>query len=1191
MRKKILWKDIWQALRKSKGRFFSIAGLMALGSFALVGLKVAGPDMRATGTDYFRTLNVADITVIGDYGISATDEKQLNAIKGAEKVEYGYLKDVTIRDQEASVRLFSKPKAISKYQVKAGRMPKAASEIVLDASYDGKYKLDDTIDFAEKAGVNGGKVLRRTRFTIVGFVYSGEILSEVNRGPSTAGSGELKGYGVVMSSVFDSDVYMLAHLRFTDLIKLDPYSTTYRDRVQAHKKTVENALKDAPKERLDELKTTANATIDKNQKKLTDAEKKLTDTENQLKDARAQLDVGQAEITANEAAMATKVAEANAQIQTGAAQLATAEASLASAKQQLAEAQTQLAIGQRELISKRAELANAQTKLAAAQTQLNTANAQLTAAKQQLTTGQQTIAAKETELATSKGQLTAANKQYTDGIAQLNGAIAGLQQQLTQPGLTPQQTAQLQQQLAGAQAKLAATQRDYAKFQQDTYTPGMAKITAGETQLAAAKADLATKQQQYNAGMQTYQAKLQTYNTSAAEIQNGQAALDAGANTLASKQGLYNTKLTAYNAGMAQFNQKKQELATAQTALNTQKQDGEAQLAAAKATIAQKEAEYQEKAAEFAKAAPKARKEIEDGKVALEKAKDKVAKLKTPTYSAYNRREMVGGEGYKTYTTISQIIDSLANVFPIFLYFVAALVTFTTMARFVDEERINSGTLRALGYDRKDVIRKFTFYGFLASMLGTIVGIIAGHILLPMIVYNAYSAGFTLPPIQLIFRPWVTLISIGLGLLSAVLPAYLSAKGELADQAAELLLPKPPAAGSKIFLERIKFVWNHMSFTHKVTARNIFRYKKRMLMTIFGVAGAVSLLFTGWSVRGSIGEMAATQFGEIIHYDMIVAKNSDLTKTQAKDYDDLLNSAAVKRHTAVHYEALSKVAGANGDSQEITLVVPQTTKDFAQYIETRDRKTQQPLVLPDTGAIISERFATLTGAKIGDTMTITDARDHKQRIKVAGITEMYMGHFVVMSRQAYEQAFKTTYKTNGNLINLKDNRTANVEKEAAKFMNLAATAGVVQNTTLTNQIDTIVKSLDKIMLVLIVVAGMLAVVIMYNLTNINVSERIRELSTIKVLGFFNKEVTLYIYRETILLTGIGILVGFGIGDALFRYILAVVPPDSVMFNPSVVGTSFLWPTVLIAIVTAVLGWVVNRTLKQVDMLEALSSVD
>ena len=562
-----------------------------------------------------------------------------------------------------------------------------------------------------------------------------------------------------------------------------------------------------------------------------------------------------------------------------------------------------------------------------------------------------------------------------------------------------------------------------------------------------------------------------------------------------------------------------------------------------------------------------------------------------PAYSVDSRREIPGGEGYKIYGTVAEIVDSLAAVFPIFLYFVAALVTLTTMTRFVSEERINSGTLKALGYTDNDIIKKFTIYGFIAGSIGTLIGIILGHTLLPYIVYNAYEIGFSIPKIELHFEWEITVISMILSLISSVFPAYVVAKKELQEKPARLLLPKAPKAGSKIFMERIKPLWNRMSFTHKVTARNIFRYKQRMFMTIFGVAGSATMLFAGFAVQHSVSEINKRQFEDIIKYDIIVALNDDITSEQENELNNLLNSDEVESYTSVYYEDVTKVAGKNNDKQEIKLIVSGNDEEFSDYIYLNNRETKEKLEFKDDGAIISERLARLLNVKVGDTITVTDSKEKERQIKVTDICEMYAGHFIFMNSNAYENIYGVEYETNGKLILLNDGSIENTQIQSTKFMDLSSVKGIVQNTTLYNLIDTIVVSLNQIMKVLIAVAAMLAVVILYNLTNINVSERIRELSTIKVLGFHDKEVTMYIYRETIVLSGIGIVVGWLMGMWLHSYILNVVPPDEVMFDPTRWIGAYIVPFATVTVISFILKHHVNNKLKKVDMIEALKSVD
>ena len=585
--------------------------------------------------------------------------------------------------------------------------------------------------------------------------------------------------------------------------------------------------------------------------------------------------------------------------------------------------------------------------------------------------------------------------------------------------------------------------------------------------------------------------------------------------------------------------------------------------------------------------------EIADKKEQIKEAQEKVSSIAEPSYDVYTRSEAPWSQGYVSYETNASVFKNLSNIFPVILYFIAALVTFVTMGRFVEEERIKAGTFKALGYQNKDIIRKFLIYGFVTSMVGTAIGIAAGHILLPSIIYNSFKEHILIAPIELHFYPFKTVLAIILALLSAVLPAFMVAKRELGEKPAQLLLPKPPTSGSKILLERISPLWKRMSFTQKVTARNIFRYKQRMFMTIFGVCGSIALLFAGLGIRSSIGDLNSRQFPNIIRYDMIVANKDNLNEQEKENLQQLINKNNVKEHLSIHYETLSKDVGSNNDRQDITtLVIKDKDKNTLQnYIKLNDRKTGQKLELTDKGIIISEKLADLAGVSVGDYITVQNSQDKDIKLKVAGISEMYMGHFIFMNETTYKNAFGEKSNLNANIITLKNHSDKNVEKTASQFMKLDGVKGVVQNTTLKAQIKTIVNSLSRVMAVLIGVSILLALVVLFNLTNINVAERVRELSTIKVLGFFNKEVTLYIYRETIYLSIIGILVGFGLGLALHQYMVDVIPPENIMFNPGLSWLIYAVPTLVVIVILTGLGIFVNQHLKKVNMLEALKSVE
>ena len=1103
MHKRKLWKSIRKSITHSMGRFISIMLLMALGSFALVGLTVTGPDMRATGTTYFNELNSADLTILSDYGIDESERNAIEKASGIRQVEYLYLKDVVIKDTETSVRILSKPSEISTYRIDEGNLPEQDDEIAIDRTYQDKYKIGDTISFTEKADTEGNETLKRHDYKITGFISSSEIISDVNMGQTTAGTGELKGYAVVNSENFDSSVYMMAKLTFTDTENVDPYTDEYNDKIQEHKEELTKLLDEQQNNRFSAIKSEYQEKIDDGQKELDDGKKELEDARTELNDANTKIEEAKQEIADNE----QKLQDAQKQI-------SDAEKEIASNEKLLKQKQSEYNSAQKQYNSKKSDYENGVKELENKKTEYNAGNAQINSTQQ--------------DLDNKKQQLESVKAQYEAGLPQ--------------------------------------TQQAYEVFMNTTYNPGMEQINAAQSQLDAKKQELQTAQTQINEAEQ--------------QLASAKTQLDSAQAQLTSAK-------TQIDNGNKQLKIGKANLANAKKEYN----NGKTTLANAKTELAKKENEYNEKLQEFNEKEPDAQKEIDENEEKLNDAQEKLEKLDAPTYSIDNRREIPGGDGYSVYETVSEIVDSLAKVFPVFLYFVAALVTFTTMTRFVSEERINNGTLKSLGYQDKDVIQKFVVYGFIAGMTGTVLGRVLGHTLLPHIVYNAYKHGFLLSPIELHFYAKITILAVILSLISSVLPAYAVAKGDLQETTASLLQPKAPKAGSKILLERITPIWKRMRFTQKVTARNIFRYKNRMFMTIFGVAGAASILFAGFSVKGSISKINEKQFEDIIKYDMIVAQNDDLDEEAKTEFNNLLNSDEIKSYSSVYYEEVTKVAGKNNDTQSIKLIIPENDDDFNQYISLADRKSQEKIDLQDDGIVISERLSKLLNVSKGDEITFTDSSNKERTAKVSGICEMYAGHFIFMNTTEYKNIYQKDCESNAKLLLLKDSSTENTNNQAAKFMELSAVKGIVQNTTLYNQINTIVNSLNQIMIVLIIVASMLAVVILYNLTNINVAERIRELCTIKVLGFYDNEVTMYIYKETIFLSIIGVIVGWIIGILLHTYILVAVSPAEVMFDPKVTISSYIVPAVVIAVVTFVLKYYVNNRLKVVDMLEALKSVD
>ena len=566
----------------------------------------------------------------------------------------------------------------------------------------------------------------------------------------------------------------------------------------------------------------------------------------------------------------------------------------------------------------------------------------------------------------------------------------------------------------------------------------------------------------------------------------------------------------------------------------------------------------------------------------LEKSQKNLDNLPEPTYQVYNRQTIPGGQGYLMYSNATSSIRAVGNIFPVVLYAVAAIVTFTTMARFVDEERTNAGIFKALGYRSKDIIAKFLIYGMVAGTIGSIIGSILGHYVLAVVIANVITKDMVVGPTPIHFYWSYSLLALILTWLASVLPAYLVASRELHDEAAHLLLPKPPVKGSKILLEKVKFIWSRMSFTHKVTARNIFRYKQRMLMTIFGVAGSVALLFAGLGIQSSVAGVPSRQFEQIQQYQLLVAENSSATRQDKAILEEMLKGPAIKAYQKIYSKTLDKDFKGKAGLQTVTLMMTEK-EDLTPFIHLQHH--QQELTLKD-GVVITAKLAQLADVKVGQTLEIEG-----KNLKVAAIAENYVGHFIYMSQASYEQIYGQLPQANTYLVSLRDTSATSIERQAGLLMNQSAVSSVVQNASAIRLFDSVASSLNQTMTILVIVSVLLAIVILYNLTNINVAERIRELSTIKVLGFHNKEVTFYIYRETMLLSLVGIILGLVSGFYLHQFLIQMISPATILFYPRVAWEVYALPIGAVLLILILLGFFVNHHLRKVDMLEALKSID
>lgn len=568
----------------------------------------------------------------------------------------------------------------------------------------------------------------------------------------------------------------------------------------------------------------------------------------------------------------------------------------------------------------------------------------------------------------------------------------------------------------------------------------------------------------------------------------------------------------------------------------------------------------------------------------LNEQEQEIKQLGSISYYVNDRKN---DSGYDTYQSNSEKIELITNIFPVFLFAVAALVSFSTMTRFIDEERQNIGVLRALGYSKLDTSLKFVIYSLTAALTGVFIGAIGGYWILPRIIFNAYTANLTLTNFQSGFSWKYLFLTFLISILCTTGAAVIQLFIVLRAKTSELLLPKPPKNGSRILLEKIKPFWQHLSFNYKVTLRNIFRYKVKMIMTILGIAGCTGLLMMGFGIRDSLAGIGQKQYSEIIKYDLIAIDKNSLSSEQSSRLNQKLSSSQVNKYLPVYFEnVLKKIAGTN---QDLSIIVPEKSSQISKYISLRNRSSGQKINLNSRGIVISEKLAKLLNLSIGDELSLVTTNGKKVKLPISNICEMYMGHYVLMNSNVYQKYFNKKVNSNAQLIELNNKKQTN--SFANSLMKTGAVSAINLNTNNQQIIDSLIQSMNKVIFLLIGLAALLAVVVIFTLTTTNLEERMREIATLKVLGFYNNEASLYIYRETIILSIFGILIGFLIGNWLHGFIIDNLSPLNAMFRPGILFSNYLLSALIPLVITGIMAIFVNRKIKEVNMLEALKSVD
>lgn len=1082
--KKALNKDILRDILKSKGRYFSIMLIVALGVAFFSGIKVSPMVMRNTADNYYDDYNFMDVEVISTLGLTDDDVDAIKKLDTVEGVFPTYSMDVitNVKDQDRVLKVHALPTDdlsndnkdyINRVKLIKGRLPKNSGEcVVLKPKYDHlNLKIGKTLKIKSGTEDKLSENLKKDNYKIVGLVETPYYLS-YEFGNSSIGSGSVDGIMLVPQNDFKTEAYTEMYITAKGAKEQTSFYQDYKDTVKKTEDQIDKITDERIEHRYNEVVGEATDELNKAKKEYNDKKK---ETEDKINKAEKELKDGKQKIKDGKQELKTKKAETKKQIKDGFKKLDSAEAQLKSGRKQYEAAKKEF------------------------ESQKQRANSQISSA--------------ESQLAPLKSN-----------IDSLKSNISGLESQLGKPDISEEEKATLT--------------RTISKYREN----------------------LSALEGQYNAGY----AKIQSIKN---QIKSGERKLSR-------------TK--------SELDRNQRKIKTERSKLYTMEEKAQKEFKKAEEELVKNEKKLVDSEKELEKAKNEAKDEFKKAEKDLKEAEDEIKKIEKPEWYVLNRDKQYSAAEYGG---CADSIDALAGIFPVFFVLVAALVALTTMTRMVDEQRINIGTLKGLGYTPGMIAKKYIVYAMSASAIGSIIGLIVGYTVFPTIIYNAYAIMYTVPKVELRTDLFITVLSIAASIFVTTFAAFAACRRELVEDPAILMRPKAPKNGKRILLERIGFIWNKIGFIWKVTLRNIFRYKKRFLMTVLGISGCTALILTGFGVRDSIQMIVDVQFGELNKYSMTASYDSD-EKTEDVEYlKSLISNEKGVKEIGMFHNQNAKVM-INNKEKEVTVVIPENKNTFKDFIELRERKSHTPIKLDNKGIVISEKAARNLDAKVGDKVKILNENDVSAEAVISGITENYVNHYIYMTNDYYKELFNRNADSNRIYGVLDDSITIDQEdKMASKIIDSTCANGTVFTTGIKDGFSDTIKSLNYVVLLMIVSAGALAFVVLYNLSNVNISERIREIATIKVLGFYDKEVSAYIYRENVILTLIGAVVGLGLGVILHQFIMITVEVENMMFGRLINPLSYAAAFILTIVMGTIVNLVMNKKLKKVEMVESLKSVD
>ncbi|MBS4894924.1 MAG: FtsX-like permease family protein [Gordonibacter pamelaeae] len=1142
-------KDVLRSVTHSLGRFLAIAGIVALGTGFYAGLRMTAPDMKLAADQFYDGTNLMDIRVVSTLGLTDDDLAALRGVEGVAQVMGAYETDVmaTVNDEQYAIRVHSLPAAaaesdtgdgvnavsgaadyLNRPVLVEGSWPVREGECVLSADkvMNTPTKIGDTVQITE-GSQDVDDVLATRTYQVVGYVHSSYYVSSTSMGTTSLGSGSVQQFMYVPESDFSKDLpYTEAFVTVAGAAGEFSGSDAYFERVHEVEDRIETLTPAREQARADGLRANAQKELDE---KRADYERERADAEQQLNDAQRQLDEAAAAIAENK----QKLADAQAAYDSGVAELASQRAS---AEAQLAEAERQLADGRAQTDAARPAIEQGQAQLADAWAQW---------------------------------------QQGADALAAGWGEWQGRQDALSAKAAEWQQNMALWQ---------AAWDANEAHPENPDYAENRARLEAQKQVLDAGKDEIDRGQAALDEARGELEAQQQAVNAARGELDAQQAAFDA--------------QKAQFDAAVAQVEQGTADLASARlqadaqiAAAQQQLDEAAAQIASGRSQLEQGRADYEGGLAEYERQKADADAQFADAERQIADAQQKIDDLENPSWLVMDRDQ---NYGVASFESDANRVDSIAQVFPFIFFLVAALVALTTMTRMVEEERVLIGTFKALGYSRARIASKYLLYAAVASVTGSVLGIAVLSQVLPAVISEAYAIIYFVPRGPLPIDLGLAGLAAGLGVGVTLVATWAAAFATLRERPATLMLPRAPKAGKRILLERIAPLWRRLSFSWKVTFRNLFRYKKRFVMTVIGIAGCTALLLTGLGLQDAINDIIDKQYGEIVHYNAVVTTEDDLPAASQQELDDLLGAGgAVESSTRV--QSASMVAsGPDKADVHASVVVPEDPGGLADFLTVRTRVGHEPLSIGDDGVVLAEKLANELGVGVGDTVRLAEqdemgnATDKTFDLTVTGVMENYIYNYVFIGPGEYarmeggQPAFSTYYAV-----------TSSDAGERAQFNDAVRAIDGVKTVAYNDEVidayKSMLKSVGLIVIVLVVAAAALAFIVLYNLTNINITERQREIATLKVLGFTPREVSAYIYRETMLLSVIGCAVGLVLGVFMEGFVVVTAEVDQVMFGRTIHAASFVIAFLLTMLFTVLVMLAMRRKLARVDMVESLKS--